>query len=151
MESILEQAGVRHLAWLPGMRSDVPALMRSFDCFALPSLAEGISNTILEAMASGLPVVATRVGGNADLVVEGMTGRLVPPANSVALAEAILGYSDDPAVARRHGKAARQHVERQFSLDEMVRRYERLYLELLSTSARGPAGRPSTPHREAKG
>ena len=61
-QAILQQGGVDHLAWLPGARDDVPDVMRGLDCFVLPSLAEGISNTILEAMACGLPVLATRVG-----------------------------------------------------------------------------------------
>lgn len=65
---VLAAGDATHLAWLPGERSDVPEVMRALDCFVLPSLAEGISNTILEAMASGLPVLATRVGGNAELV-----------------------------------------------------------------------------------
>jgi sugar transferase (PEP-CTERM/EpsH1 system associated) len=148
-ERIVAEAGAGDLAWFAGERADVPVVLRGLDCFALPSLAEGISNTILEAMASGLPVVATRVGGNADLMVEGMTGRLVPRANAAALADAILGYFADPAAARRHGKAARHHVEQQFSLDRMVRQYERLYLDLLRTPA--PAGRASAPHGAAKG
>jgi len=136
--AILEQAGASGLAWLPGERADVAQIMRGLDCFALSSLAEGISNTILEAMASGLPVVATDVGGNPDLVETGLTGRLVPPANSGALAEALLTYFRDPALARRHGKAGRSRAERQFSLDRMAADYERLYLDLL----RRPAGAP---------
>ena len=133
--SILVGAGLSELAWLPGERSDVPQIMRGLDCFALPSLAEGISNTILEAMASGLPVVATAVGGNPELVEDGLTGRLTPPADSVAFAEAILAYFREPAVARRHGSAGRSRAERQFSLDRMVADYERLYLELLDRLA----------------
>ena len=73
-QALLRQGGVEHLAWLPGERSDVPDVMRGLDCFVLPSLAEGISNTILEAMACGLPVIATQVGGNADLVQHGVSG-----------------------------------------------------------------------------
>jgi len=134
--AILAVAGVADLAWLPGERPDVPAIMRGLDCFALPSLAEGISNTILEAMATGLPLVATRVGGNPELVESGLTGSLVPPADSAALADAILAYFRDPTVARRHGKAARSRAERQFSLDQMAAEYEQLYLELLARPAR---------------
>jgi len=136
VEAILSAAGRRELAWLPGERDDVPEALRGLDCFVLPSLAEGISNTILEAMASGLPVVATRVGGNAELMEDGLTGRLVPPANGEALAQAILGYFHEPATARRHGGAGRSHVERRFSLDRMVADYTRLYATLL---ARRPA------------
>jgi sugar transferase (PEP-CTERM/EpsH1 system associated) len=127
VEQTLTEAGLRNLAWLPGERSDVPQIMRSLDCFVLPSLAEGISNTILEAMASGLTVIAARVGGNSELVEDAMTGRLVPPADSEALATRILDYFHHPDVARRHGKAGRNRVERRFSLDRMIADYDRLY------------------------
>lgn len=131
VERTLTAAGMRELAWLPGERDDVPEIMRGLDCFVLPSLAEGISNTILEAMASGLTVIATRVGGNAELVEESLTGRLVPPADSEALATRILDYLHHPEVLRRHGKAGRNRAERQFSLDRMVADYDRLYRRLL--------------------
>lgn len=128
IEGILAGARVAHLAWLAGERADVPAVLRGLDVFALPSLGEGVSNTILEAMASALPVVATRVGANAELIVEGMTGTIVPPADSQALAEVLIAYADDPAWAQAHGRAGRARVEQQFTLDRMVDRYHRLYL-----------------------
>jgi len=131
VERILEEGGARDLAWLPGERADIPELLQGIDCFVLPSLAEGVSNTILEAMASALPVVATRVGANGELVEDGMTGRLVPAADSEALARAMVAYFDDPSTARRHGRTGRQLVERRFSLDRMVEGYHRLYSELL--------------------
>jgi len=131
IESILEEGGVRAAAWLPGERDDIPEILRGLDLFALPSLAEGISNTILEAMSTALPVVATRVGGNAELVEDGLTGELVPPANPDALAHAMLRYFRNPRATRRHGKAGRNRVERQFSLDRMVSGYEQLYCRLL--------------------
>lgn len=134
VEKILDEAGVRHLAWLPGERKDIPDVLRGLDCFVLPSLAEGISNTILEAMATGLPVVATNVGGNGELVEEGMTGKLVPAADSKALGKAITEYYRHPQAARRHGHAGRSRVERQFSLERMVRQYENVYLDLLRKS-----------------
>jgi sugar transferase (PEP-CTERM/EpsH1 system associated) len=130
--SILEQGGVADLAWLPGERNDVPALMRSFDLFVLPSLAEGVSNTILEAMATGLPVVATRVGGNPELVQQGITGELVPAAQPQALADAIREYVVDPGRRLAHGRAARQLAEQQFSLTAMVSRYLSLYERMLA-------------------
>ena len=123
---------MRELAWLPGARDDVPEILRGLDCFALPSLAEGISNTILEAMACGLPVVATRVGGNPELMEDGMTGRLVPQANAEAMAGALFHYYDDPVLARRHGRAGRQLVLQRFSLDRMVSDYLSLYDGLLA-------------------
>ena len=85
---LISAAGAESLAWLPGERNDIPELMRGMDLFVLPSLREGISNTILEAMASGIPVVATRIGGNPELVVEGETGMLVPPSDPIAMASA---------------------------------------------------------------
>lgn len=126
-ELVLRQAGVEALAWLPGNRDDVPALLRSFDIFVLPSLAEGISNTILEAMASGLPVVATRVGGNPELVDEATTGYLVPAASPLEMAQALLAYCKDDDLRRAHGQAGRAKVEVQFSMDAMVSNYLAVY------------------------
>jgi len=135
VQQILAAAGATPYAWLAGERHDIAELMRGLDCFVLPSLAEGISNTLLEAMASGLPVIATRVGGNAELMEEGMTGRLVPRADPEALATEILRYFDDPQLARRHGGAGRSLVEKRFSLDLMVRRYDELYASVLQRVA----------------
>jgi sugar transferase (PEP-CTERM/EpsH1 system associated) len=132
VEKVLEEAGVRDQAWLAGERADIPEFMRGLDCFVLPSLAEGISNTILEAMATGIPVIATRVGGNAELLEDGLTGRLVPASNSDSMAQAILEYCDNPALARRHGRAARSAAVRNFSLDHMVSEYRSLYDGLLA-------------------
>lgn len=128
---ILEAAGLSPMSWLPGERGDVPDVMRSLSCFVLPSLAEGISNTILEAMASGLPVVATAVGGNPDLVAAGQTGLLVPAGDTDALTAALLQMAGDPAAAAAMGRAGRARVEREFSLQVMVAAYQRLYERLL--------------------
>ena len=78
-------------------------------------------------MATGLPVIATRVGGNPDLVVEGETGTLVPPENPEALADAILAYAADPALRQRHGARARELVEERYTLDRMVQQYMDVY------------------------
>lgn len=126
-ERILADAGLRELAWLPGARSDVPAVMQGLDLFVLPSLAEGISNTILEAMASGLPVVATAVGGNADLVEDGVSGRIVPPGDVPALAQALIAFAQDEPLRRAAGAAGRARVEARFSLETMVRAYQQVY------------------------
>ena len=120
--------------WLAGERSDVAEVMRGLDCFILPSLGEGISNTILEAMAARLAVVATRVGGNAELIESGMTGLLVPPGDSDALAEALVRYSTDRALARRHAKAARRVAQTRFSLARMVTDYCILYETALAAA-----------------
>ncbi len=128
----LTSAGVAELAWMPGARDDIPELLRAFDIFVLPSIAEGISNTILEAMASGLPVVATRVGGNPELVVENVTGLLVPAADPVAMATALSAYVRDPAQGQRHGDAGRKRVQSDFSLRVMVERYLAVYDALMT-------------------
>jgi glycosyltransferase involved in cell wall biosynthesis len=123
-------------------------MLQGLDCFVLPSLAEGVSNTILEAMACGLPVVATRVGANAELVEHNLTGRMVPAGDSAALAREIGAYFATPGLARQHGQAARRRVERRFSLERMVENYDRVYAGLLRTrrpahsDAAAPAARP---------
>lgn len=131
VESEIRAAGIADITWLAGERSDVPEVMRAIDVFVLPSRAEGISNTILEAMASGLPVVATDVGGNAELVVAGQTGALVPAENPDAMAQALLRYTSDAALRQKHGASGRQRVEQNFSIDNMVTRYTQLYESLL--------------------
>ena len=136
-QTILADAGVADLAWLPGERADVPELMRSLHGFVLPSLAEGISNTILEAMASGLPVIATAVGGNAELVAHGRTGTIVPSDDTEAMAQALLRLAADPARAAAMGREGRVEVERRFSLQAMVAAYQGLYERAL-----GATGQP---------
>ena len=126
-QALLARAGVSALTWLPGERSDVAKILRGLDCFVLPSLAEGISNTILEAMATGLPVIATNVGGNGELVDAGRTGELVPSADVEVLAQRLVNYAVDQESARAAGRAGRERVERLFSLDCMVQRYRQLY------------------------
>jgi len=130
VESVLSQAGLMSSAWLPGARADVPQLLRSFDVFVLPSLAEGISNTILEAMASGLPVVATNVGGNGELVLDGQHGYLVPRNDPVAMAERLGRYILDDTLRAAHGRLSRQRAEQAFSLGGMVDRYTEVYDDL---------------------
>ncbi|MDH0867881.1 TIGR03088 family PEP-CTERM/XrtA system glycosyltransferase [Mitsuaria sp. GD03876] len=136
-QALLDEAGLGGLAWLPGERTDVPAVMRGLHAFALPSLAEGISNTILEAMASGLPVVATEVGGNADLVTRERSGLLVPAAQPDAMAAALLRLARHPEQAEAMGEAGRDRVERDFSMRAMVARYQGLYDMLRGQNAAG--------------
>lgn len=126
-QAVLAAAGMAELAWLPGERSDVPDIMRALDCFVLPSLAEGISNTILEAMATGLPVIATDVGGNADLVAHGQTGEIVPADSPAAIAESIVRLATAPELARTMGQAGRQRAEARFSMQAMVAAYQSVY------------------------
>jgi sugar transferase (PEP-CTERM/EpsH1 system associated) len=126
-QAVLDQAGVSDLAWLPGERSDVADIMRGLHAFALPSLGEGISNTILEAMAGALPVVATAVGGNADLVVHGQTGFITPPGDPQAMAQQLVALASNPWQAQRMGQAGRRRVLANFSMQAMVSTYQRVY------------------------
>jgi len=126
LQRLLREAGLSDRAWLPGERSDVPAILRGLDCFVLPSLAEGISNTILEAMASGLPVVATRVGGLAEVVADGETGRLVAPGRPDQIAAAVLEVLAQRA---RMGAAARERAQR-FGADAYADRVEAILLRV---------------------
>jgi glycosyltransferase involved in cell wall biosynthesis len=101
--------------------------MRGLHCFVLPSLAEGVSNTILEAMASGLPVIATAVGANAELVRHGESGEIVAPADTEALAASIVHLAAQPELARAMGRDGRVAAETRFSLRSMVSAYQSLY------------------------
>lgn len=133
---LLRESRVEPYAWLPGARSDIPEMLRVLDVFVLPSLAEGISNTILEAMASGLPVIATRVGGNVELVQDAQTGFLVPASDPVAMAQSIRTYLDDRTLLACHGEAARKRAEAEFSLDAMISRYLSVYDGVLTNNRR---------------
>lgn len=134
-EAMLHTSGVEQLAWFPGERADIPQLMSMMNLFVLPSLAEGISNTILEAMASGLPVVATRVGGNSELVLAGETGSLVTPGDPAALAQTIDNYYQDNAMTREHGQRAREIIRQQFSMNAMTNGYLAVYDQTLGYCA----------------
>jgi sugar transferase (PEP-CTERM/EpsH1 system associated) len=120
-------AGLQDCAWLPGPRSDVDVVMRSFSLFALSSIAEGTPVTMLEAMASGLPVVSTAVGGIPDLVADGASGALVPAGDPQRLAEALAAYVLDAERTRRHGAAGRARIEQQYSVAAMLSAYVDLY------------------------
>ena len=124
---LLEQAGLSDQAWLPGARNDIPEILRALDVFVLPSQAEGISNTVLEAMASGLPVIATAVGGNPELVDENRSGLLPPAQNPQALAEAMARYLDDPDLIAQHGEAGLERIRQHFSLPRMLDNYAAVY------------------------
>lgn len=118
-----------------GERGDVATLLPGFDVFALSSISEGISNTLLEAMACGLPVVATRTGGNPELVVPGVTGALVPVSDCRALARALATYGEDAHLRALHGKAGRERAVEHFSLGEMTCRHRDLYATLARRGA----------------
>lgn len=111
-----------------GARDDVPALLDAMDVFTLASVTEGFPNVVLEAMAAGKPIAATRVGGIPELIASGEDGVLVPPADGPALAQALLGLLRDPSEAADLGARAREKVRKDFSMQGMMDRYENLYL-----------------------
>jgi len=113
-----------------GMRSDIPRLLGSLDVFALSSTTEGMSMALLEAMASGCAVVATAVGGNVEVIQNGMTGCIVPPGDANAFSAALVGLLKDAEQRRKLGSLAQQAVQQHYSLDKMVRRYEELWRQL---------------------
>jgi glycosyltransferase involved in cell wall biosynthesis len=124
---ISEEHGLgQSVKWL-GNRSDIPALLRHFDLFVQTSAFEGMSNTILEAMATGLPIVATDTGGNSELVKNGQNGALIPVADVSALVGAVGTYLQDSALRRLHGVESRRRVEVDFDLSLMATRYADLY------------------------
>jgi glycosyltransferase involved in cell wall biosynthesis len=129
------EARVRFL----GLRQDVPALLSIADVFVQPSLSEGLSIAILEAMSAGRAVVTSRVGGNPELVVDGQTGLLVEPADAGALATAVTRILADPAEARRLGDNGLARVKSRFTIEAMVREYEAIYAEALGRVARPAA------------
>lgn len=129
------ELGVTELTHFAGASNEVPAWLRALHVFVLPSLNEGISNTLLEAMASGLPTLVTRVGGNVELVQEGQGGHFFEPGDVPTLAAQLIAYFDDEAQRQRDGAAARARCEARFSLNAMVDAYAALYRQ----SARRPA------------
>jgi len=140
--------GLQEVVWLPGARADVAQLLPGFSLFALPSLAEGTPVSMLEAMACGLPVVASNVGGIPEVISDGREGRLVPPRDVDALAQAIADYARDPGLRRRHGDAARVRVEQAFGMRAMLEQYDQLY-QLLYRQKLGRPPRVADPAQQS--
>ena len=120
-----------------GFRNDIQALMKDFDLFVLPSLSEGLSSAIMEAMASSLPVIASNVGGIPELVQNGDNGLLVRPADPVGLARAIMRLAEDPVALRQMGIRGRKRVEEKFTLDRKVLETEELCSTLVPSTKSG--------------
>ncbi len=143
LQALAGELGILERTWFAGDRDEVPELLRLFDLFVLPSLGEGISNTLLEAMATGLPVVATRVGGNPELVREGENGLLTPPGDAEALARALSMLLGDAERRREMGAASLARVRRDFHWERTVAKYLEVYDRVLGRGGdeRGTAGR----------
>lgn len=132
--------GIEDCIRFTGMRSDVPEILSIAAVSVLPSFSEGISNSVLESMAAGVPVVATHVGGTPEVIQDKQHGLLVAPGDAPALAEAIIAILRSPLLATRLSEQARRRVETAFTLDRMVRETEDLYLSLLETKAGAKRG-----------
>jgi L-malate glycosyltransferase len=125
------ELGVKDNFLFLGRRADVAEILACCDLAVLPSRAEGLPNAVREYMAAGLPVIASRVGGNAELINDGVTGLLVPPEDSAALSSALLKLSREHGLARQLAQSAREFIIRNFSFERLVLEVDALYSELL--------------------
>jgi glycosyltransferase involved in cell wall biosynthesis len=139
LEALAARLGLAGRVLFLGFRSDVADLLAASTVSVLPSLSEGLSNVLLESMAVGVPVVATRVGGNPEAVEHGVTGLLVAPGDPSALAHAVTLLLEHPHLARCYGEAARLRVHDRFSDQRMVRATEDFYLAWLARKRRRDA------------
>jgi glycosyltransferase involved in cell wall biosynthesis len=130
IETKIKDAGIANVVWLPGARDDVANLMHSFSVFAMTSIAEGTPVVILEAMASGLPIIATNVGGIPEVVIDGQTGKLVSSADTTAFAKALSTYIVATDTLAEHGAAGRKRAEDIYSVEAMLAAYMGLYDKL---------------------
>ena len=133
MEESIRELGLRQQVTLTGFRADAEALMKGFDVFCLPSLSEGLSSALMAAMGTGLPVVATQVGGNPELVVDEKTGILVPPNDPGQLTTALCRLLESDDLRKKMGAAGRMRVKENFTLLRKLEQTERLYRELLAS------------------
>ncbi len=141
LERLVGDLGIGSRVDLLGDRPDVPRLLAGLDLLVLPSTSEGFSNAALEGSACGIPVVASDAGGNPEIVVDGMTGRIFRNGDVRMLAGCILDLLREPGRARAMGEAGRRRVEAEFPLAAMVRRHEILYEEMVRGEAARAAGR----------
>ena len=131
----IESLNLSSQVWMAGDREDIPECLRLMDVFVLPSLGEGISNTILEAMASGLPIIATRVGGNPELIDEGVNGLLVPVGEPGLLADALKKLIESPQLRAQNGLESLRIVSQDFDWNRTVAEYLSVYDQLLGRAS----------------
>jgi glycosyltransferase involved in cell wall biosynthesis len=142
LENQVRDRGLESCFHFAGFQKQPAPYLSAFDCFVLPSLSEGLSSSILSAMAASLPVIATNVGGIPELIEHEQNGLLVPPANPVSLAQAIQRLVDNPAEAFRMGRQGRLRAEKQFTLQRMILQIE----QLCSSFLHRPAPVPGAAH-----
>lgn len=137
IEGKIKELGIEKSVTLLGLRADVECVLKGIDLFVLPTLQEALGTSILEASAMGRAVISTRVGGVPEVVVEGVTGQLVEPEDSGALADAIIKLLKDGALRRSMGEEGRRMVTKEFSTERMVERMHGLYAGLCNGRGRG--------------
>jgi L-malate glycosyltransferase len=137
LKRLSDRLGLQDRLFFTGFRSDIPDIVSALAVSVLPSIGgEGLSNSLLESMAAAVPTVATSIGGNPEVVVDGVTGLLVPPKDSAALARAVCRILESPRLAASMGQAARRRVLECFSNERMIDRTQRLYDGLLEQARR---------------
>ena len=141
LEALRATLGLKDRVTFHGYHADVAPFLAAADAFVLSSISEGVSIALLEAMASGLPAIATDVGGNREVIVDGVTGVLTPAGSADTLAAAIVRLESDPGGLERMGRASRRRVEEEFNLQRVVARYEALYRRCLADRAGGARAR----------
>ena len=137
LEGRVRDLGLEGCFRFTGMREDVPQILAAASVSVLPSFSEGVSNTLLESMAAGVPVVATRVGGTPEVINDQEHGLLVPPGDARAIADAVCAVLKNPLLAARLSAHARERVVREFSFEAVVGRTQDLYLEVLAAKTHG--------------
>ena len=145
----ITELGLGDYIWMPGDREDIPELLRMMDVFVLPSLGEGISNTLLEAMATGLPLVATRVGGNPELIEDGVNGCLVPVGDTVALANHLKEILAEPQTLASYGENSLHKARQCFDWDRTVEQYLAVYDQLLGRAKKVPSNVKSVSDKQS--
>ena len=141
LKARVQARGLEHRIIFAGFRSDVPDILSTIDIGVLPSLSEGLSNSVLESMAAGRPTISTNVGGIAEVMQDGVSGLLIPHADVGALVQAMDRLLSDPALAQRLGAEARRLIFDRYSISRMVDSTERLYAQLLADKAAQPGWR----------
>jgi glycosyltransferase involved in cell wall biosynthesis len=134
LEGEASKLGLAGRITFTGFRTDVPKILDEVAISVLPSLSEGLSNVLLESMGAGVPVVATTVGGNTEIIDGGITGLLIRPCDSDALARSLLSLLENPALARKLGEAGKKKIRATYSVRAMVERTEQHYCKLLMSS-----------------